>query len=256
MFAFLGLLGLCKAGELPSAVDIVESDRKIIGSPEFTPEMKTTWSHSPIQIDDDVLRIQGHPVMEAWERPYMLRLAQIATTLGGTVLECGHGMSISSTYIQLNATVPAKAHHIIEANVNVAARADKWAGEMMGKNGGGGIVVHRGYTWDVAPVLRDNSFDGILYDTYPLEPGKVGKHHLDFVADAARLLKVGGYFTFFMNEEEGLSQQEKKVLTEAGFVCTTEKVPTDTPDDCKYWRHKHLVAPTCVKIPAKGPAEL
>ena len=245
---FLGLLlGLCQADELPSAVDIVASDRKIIGSPEFTPEMKESWSHSPIdQIDDEVLRIQGHPVMEAWERPYMLRLAQIATSLGGTVLECGHGMSISSTYIQLNATVSVAAHHIIEANVNVAARADKWAGEMLGKNGGTRIVVHRGYTWDVAPVLRDNSFDGILYDTYPLEAGKVGKHHLDFVADAARLLKPGGYFTFFMNEEEGLSEQERKVLTAAGFECTSQKVPTPTPDDCKYWRHKHLVAPTCI----------
>lgn len=253
LFCAIGALTIapCVFGEMPEYTTDSEGDRKSLGSPEFTGDMKKTWAHSPIHIDGDVLQIQGHPVMEAWEHPYMRRLAEIATSFGGNVLECGHGMAISSTYIQEKATVPVASHHIIEANVNVAARADAWSAKMPRP-----VVVHRGYTWDVSPSLKSGFFDGILYDTYPLEKGKAGKHHLDFISEAARLLRPGGVFTYFSNDADGLAAEETRVLDAAGFDCTTAKVPTDTPEDCKYWRHKYLIAPTCIKRGSDTKAEL
>lgn len=233
-------------GDCYKSADLISSDRSIIGSPEFTEDMKRTWAQSDVDVNETHLKIQGHPVMEAWEHPYMQRLAEIASSQGGTVLELGFGMAISATYMQKNknsAAHPLDTHHIIDANNQQAARADKWAVETAKSK----VVIHRGYSWDVAPGLRDGFFDGILYDTYPLQPGKVGTHHRDFINDAARLLKKGGVFTYFSNDAPDLTEMDMSLLRDAGFKCTTEQVPTDTPPDCEYWRHKYLVAPTCIK---------
>jgi len=237
----------CKAnGDCHKIEDVIASDRKILGSPEFTDEMAKTWAQADVVVDDKYLKIQGHPVMEAWEHPYMRRLAEIASSNGGTVLELGFGMAISATYMQNNknsATKPLEVHHIIDANIQQAARADKWAIETAKSK----VVIHRGYSWDVAPGLRDGFFDGILYDTYPLNKGKAGTHHRDFIEDAARLLKKGGKFTYFCNDAPKISDVDMGLLRDAGFECTEEQVPTDTPEDCQYWRHKYLIAPTCIK---------
>lgn len=232
-----------KTGKCYSTEELMASDRSVIGSPDFTEEMAKTWAQSDVDVNDTHLKIQGHPVMEAWEHPYMKRLAKIATSRGGNVLELGFGMAISATYIQNVAAKPLVSHHIIDANIQQAARADKWAI----KKANSKVVIHRGYSWDVAPCLKDGFFDGILYDTYPLQKGKVGTHHRDFIADAARLLKKGGVFTYFSNDAPKLSDEDNRLLREAGFDCTDEQVPTKTPDDCQYWRHKYLVAPTCIK---------
>jgi guanidinoacetate N-methyltransferase len=238
---------VCNAttGRCLTASEIIDNDRKDLGSPEFTEEMKKTWAQSDIEVNDTHLKIQGHPVMESWEHPYMKRLAEISSSQGGNVLELGFGMAISATYIEANKkqSRPLVSHHVIEANINQAARADKWAIEKAKSK----VTIHRGYSWDVAPSLKDGFFDGILYDTYPLEKGKAGKHHRDFIEDAARLLKKGGVFTWFSNDAPKLSEDDYKLTTKAGFKCTEEQVPTPTPKDCQYWRHPYLIAPTCIK---------
>merc|ERR1719316_253423 len=84
----------------PSIASITETQRKNLGCPDYDENMIKTWQDSPITIDGEYLKIQGHPVMEEWERPYMARLAEIATSNGGRVLELGFGMAISATYVQ------------------------------------------------------------------------------------------------------------------------------------------------------------
>lgn len=109
------------------------------------------------------------------------------------------------------------------------------------------VEVLPGFSWDVTPTLPDASYDGILYDTYPLKDGAANKHHLDFFAEAARLLRPGGVFTYFCNEDVDISDEERKLLHDHGFDVTTEQVPVPTPEDCQYWRAKTIVAPTCIK---------
>eukprot|EP00928_Gymnodinium_smaydae_P068457 TRINITY_DN515_c0_g1_i1.p1 TRINITY_DN515_c0_g1~~TRINITY_DN515_c0_g1_i1.p1 ORF type:complete len:279 (+),score=59.73 TRINITY_DN515_c0_g1_i1:68-838(+) len=226
--------------ETPDVRTIVDTQRKVLGSPDFTPEMMKTWQEQPVSVDDKYLKIMGHPVMEAWETPYMHRLAEIATSKGGKVLELGFGMAISATAIQSH---PIAEHHIIEANNQQVERAKKWA-ETTAKSK---VEILHGFSWDVSPTLADGTYDGILYDTYPLKEGAACKHHLDFISEAARLLKPGGIFTYFCNEDVDITAEERTMLEDAGFDVTTEQCPVPTPEDCQYWRAKTIVAPICIK---------
>ena len=49
----------------------------------------------------EMLIIDGHPVMEQWEKPYMFKLGEVATRNGGCVLEVGFGLGLSATSIQV-----------------------------------------------------------------------------------------------------------------------------------------------------------
>eukprot|EP00921_Rhytidocystis_pertsovi_P015806 GHVQ01025058.1.p1 GENE.GHVQ01025058.1~~GHVQ01025058.1.p1 ORF type:complete len:167 (-),score=27.07 GHVQ01025058.1:960-1460(-) len=93
--------------------------------------------------DGRSLRIDGHPVMEAWENPYMKELSRVATTNGGRVLEVGFGLGLSARAVQSHATTqqttgsntchssrpPVVEHVIVEANQDVYQRLCKFASE-------------------------------------------------------------------------------------------------------------------------------
>lgn len=227
------------AGAVPVTDDITKTNRRNIGTVWSEDEM-SKWKKSRVDLNDKFLKIMGHPVMERWEEPYMLKLAQIAASNGGKVLECGFGMAISATMLQAE---KIESHHIIEANEQIAERARTFA-SMQDKE----TVVHEGFTWDMAPTLPAGSFDGILYDTYPLQPSGVNMHQRDFFKDAARLLRPGGIFTYFCNQEEIIEDEEIALLKQCGFSSVTWEVcPVPTPDDCQYWRAKTIVAPICIK---------
>lgn len=227
-------------GDSPPVHDITETQRAVLGCPGYSDEMADAWRDSDIQIDEKELKIQGHPVMEAWEHPYMARLAEIAASKGGRVLELGFGMAISATYLE---TFSISEHWIVEANKQVAARAREWREAKAKSN----VVICEGFSWDVTPNLPDGFFDGILYDTYPLKAGAANRHQLEFFAEAFRLLRPGGVFTYFLNEDIDLSSAERKMLEDLGFSVTTEQVFVSTPEDCEYWRAKTIVAPSCIK---------
>src|ERR1700712_3146675 len=78
---------------------------------ELAGTSKHRWSNLPATYDAHSLTIAQYPVMADWERPYMERLAAIAASKGGTVLEVGYGMGIAASALQAHNT---DLHIVIE----------------------------------------------------------------------------------------------------------------------------------------------
>lgn len=209
--------------------------------PEFGDHVREAWADAVPVTTDTTLTILGHPVMERWETPYMSALADVVTpTPGCEVLEVGYGMGISAGFVQ--ARSPSR-HVVVEANAAVAKA---------GRAAHPGCDIVGGYWEDVVPTLPDRSFDGILMDTYPITgnggaPGDRDEAG-EFFREAARLLRVGGVLTFYLNDTSNVEVVEA-ILTALGFdVDLRAFSEVDAPDACEYWDPacKRAIVPRCV----------
>lgn len=216
--------------ELPETV----ASRTTIGFPG-----RAEWCASDAVYTDDTLRIAGHPVMEAWETSYMHRLARIVTGGGGRILEVGYGMGISASAVLSHPEVTS--YTVIDCHPDVAARAlDRLRSDIAA--GRASVIV--GFWEDVTAKLRSESFDGILFDTYPLTVEEVHRNHFPFFPEAHRLLRPGGVLTYYSDEETGFSEQHLQALHDAGFhEPSMEVCRLDTPPECEYWRAETMIAP-------------
>lgn len=211
-------------------------------------DLKTEWASALperfVRDGFECLRILGAPVMESWEEPYMITLSQVACQNGGRILEVGFGLGISAKYIDENAAV--SEHVIIEANQEVAQRARAFAASARVKT-----VILEGFWQDVVPSLVDASFNGIIFDVFPLTKDEVVVGEVEsFFPPASRLLRPGGAFTFYYDVAAGwlatmraFRGDTSTKLRAAGFTCVDDdEVLCTAPPNCEYfWKDRFLV---------------
>lgn len=209
---------------------------KAIGFPGNPDE----WREAEDCLTSERLDILGHPVMQAWEIPYMEKLAEIATSKGGVVLEVGFGMGLSAREIH---KADIDEHIVIEPNKAVFTRLLQFKDASRIK-----VTPHLGFWEEVAPKLPDESIDGILFDPYPINAEQLYHQQFSFFDEAHRLLKEGGVFTHFSGEIEFTDEYCGYIDASGNWEYTGESVPVDPPEDCLYWTEKTILAPTLIKV--------
>jgi guanidinoacetate N-methyltransferase len=180
--------------------------------------------------------------MQRWEDSYMAQLASVVTKNGGTILEIGFGMGISSNYIQ---AADIDKHIVIEAHPTVTQHALSLMHKEIKLSK---FTIIQGFWETTTKLLADQVFDGILLDTCPLTQETLYYHDHHFFAEAYRLLKTGGLFTYFSDEATQLSQEHSNALREIGFSqVSSYAIDVQPSKNCRYWHESRLVVPVIVK---------
>lgn len=200
------------------------------------PAIDERWETSSAARDDAELIIQGHQVMQAWERPLMRRLAMGAARSRGDVLEVGFGMGISATFL-LEAGV--RSYTVIECNDAVVEEYERWRRRFPGRD----IRLVKGRWQDVTDRLT--TYDGILFDTYPLSQDEYLRHDVDGVTHSlaseffpvgAAKLRPGGVMTYYTNEIDTLSRGHQRMLLRHFDAFEVSVIRGLTPPvGCQYW---------------------
>ena len=164
----------------------------------------------------------------------MRRLAEYATRNRGRVLEIGFGLGISASEIM---SLGCDEYVVIEAHPEVAERARQW-----GRAQATPVSVVEDF-WQNA-LDRVGRFDGILFDTYPVNNSPSSNNYFGFLPEAHRLLRPGGGVTYFSGDTRKIPAEHIALVfehfNEVEFSVVENLRP---PKTCRYWRHDHMVAP-------------
>ena len=200
------------------------------------PRKPRDWQLLPIALTTSELRIGNWQVMQRWETPIMKTLATEVTTNSGHILEVGFGMGISAREIISNG---CESYTVIEAHPEVAQHARSWAdGQPVP------VKVIEGFWQDIISEIPAQSYDGILFDTYPLSATERHRNHFPFIPLAPRLLRPGGVLTLYSDETLNFRREHLALLLtyfdEVKLIKITGLRP---PPDCEYWQEGTMVIP-------------
>ena len=181
----------------------------------------------------DVADLTPENLMEDWQIPLMRAMARIAAVKGGDVLEIGYGRGVSAEMIS---EFEPRSHTILDCNPHVLKAADVWRQCQPNRK----IHLVDGLWQDVVGDM--DQFDGILFHTYPLSTEELSEALAEystfaevFFPHAARLLRPGGRFTYFVAEADSLSRAHQRALLthfssfKIGQVHNLE-IPKNSPD--------------------------
>lgn len=199
------------------------------------------WKAFEVEQHDHELLIGGWQVMQRWELPLMKFLANQVTWNHGDILEIGFGMGISATEI-INAG--CKSYTVIEAHPQIAANARNWS-ESQNAN----ITVIEGFWQNIVPNLN-TTYDGILFDTFPMHSKEKYSNHFPFISHSVSLLKESGVLTFFSDEKLPFRTKHLNLLFQYFDDVHLVKVKgLQPPENCEYWREDYMIIPICRKSP-------
>lgn len=213
------------------------------------------WIETSVKLTTERLDIDGHPVMQIWETPFMNKLAEVAASRGGRVLEVGFGLGISANSIQQQ---PLNEHIILEANTEVFKTLQTFKNSAPHKVSAIGPNLWQ----NSLPTIENNSIDGILYDTYPLVKEEQHTHQFDFIKAAYPKLKSGGILTYcnltslgvlrpqYQSWEELFKETQLPYLLKCGFQSqdiSFETFPVTPDKKCEYYMIDTALVPICTK---------
>lgn len=184
--------------------------RDFVAGSERVAMGRELWT-APAALPGGDLVLDGQQVMQGWQEPLMRALARTAASRHGDVLEIGFGLGIAAGHVQ---AAGVRSHVVVEANDAVAESARAWARARSAKV----RVVHARWE-DVIDEL--GTFDGILFDTYPMSEDEFLRNVVgdvtfaaQFFPHAAAHLRTGGVFTYYSNEIDSVSRRHQRLLLE------------------------------------------
>eukprot|EP00927_Polykrikos_kofoidii_P083085 TRINITY_DN8426_c0_g1_i2.p1 TRINITY_DN8426_c0_g1~~TRINITY_DN8426_c0_g1_i2.p1 ORF type:complete len:773 (+),score=136.81 TRINITY_DN8426_c0_g1_i2:64-2319(+) len=243
---------------------------------ELASDHTATWKDGATTYSEFELRINDLPVMEAWERPFMHRLADAACSSPifkaqkkpFRVLEVGWGLGLSGFRIQ-NYKHAVSEHHVIEANRDVLSRLHDIATRENDKHDVDGtprLIVHEGLWKDVVNDFKPGMFDAIMYDAYPQDRSTQHTHQFDFIAQYRRFLRTGGIFVYCNLTSIGerahchagdlnklFDEEHRPLLEKAGFRSIARPAKYQLPESaieqrgtCEYYMLDACMVPVVI----------
>jgi guanidinoacetate N-methyltransferase len=203
------------------------------------PDSVENWQDLPANIDEEGnLDIGGFQVMQPWEEPLMRALVEIVANEGADLLEVGFGLGISASMVQEH---PVKSHTIIEPHPTVFANMETWAEDKPN------VRMVRGGWEEAVTTMPDGSFDTILFDTYPLRRSQLHKNHFPFFAEASRLLRPQGIFTYYTDEATHVCPEHQMMLLRYFSEFSVQSVEVQVPEGCDYWEGSSMLVIAATK---------
>jgi len=197
-------------------------------------ELKKGWENLDAKRSEDRLDIGSLQIMQRWEEPLMQAMANEVTQKPGSILEVGFGMGISASLIIKGG---ATSYTVIEPHPEVLEKAKQWASRQPID-----VKIIEGRWHDIAPTLKEGSYDGVFFDPFPNSEEEWTTFHLKFFPHAKRLLKMGGVFTYFAGQNNRISPDHTeslfKYFTEIRFFKVSG---LKVPQDCAYWKLDYMV---------------